>query len=156
MNICNNFNREEERRRINKITTEASVSAQFCNLYLTFNFHSLFVSVSFQDWQCVKQEGPKAKGYKIADISVKRTGKPADSFVAFSWDFLPQSSMPLLSMCHKGRSTHKRRWTLMSLHTSGGISFPISICCRLSSTPLLLVGWNGFFYICTVKSNPQP
>lgn len=75
---------------------------------------------------------------QTTDISVKRT------------EALHQSSLLLLSMCHKGSSTHRRRWTLMSPHTSGGISFLISICCRLLSILLLLVEWNGFFYICTV------
>ncbi len=40
------------------ITSKASVSAQFCD-FLPFNFHSFFVLISFQDWQCDKQEGPK-------------------------------------------------------------------------------------------------
>lgn len=34
----------------------------------------------------------------------------------------------------------------MSLLTSGGISFPIFICCRLLST----LEFHGFFCICTI------
>lgn len=49
-----------------------------------------------------------------------------------------QNPVLLLNMYQK-RSTHNWRWTLTSLLTSGGISFPIFICCRHLSMLTLLV-----------------
>lgn len=117
------------------------VCFSFVNVYNDLTFLCLFLFL-------FKTGTGDAK--HTTNISVKRTKKTADSFVLLSWDSFSPKLNAFLSMFHKGRSTHKRRWTLTLPHTSGGISFPTSICCRLLSTLLLLVEENVLFNTCTV------
>lgn len=81
----------------------------------------------------------KKDAKQTTNISVERAEKMAETFIVYLWGSLSLRSMLSLRMCLKGKSAQERRWTLMSHHTSGGIFFPISICCRLLSTLLLLV-----------------
>lgn len=110
---CEGVQQLEEREicletRVDNITTEANVTTKFHNLYFIFNFHSVFVSrlAARLNKKVLKQRDTK----QTANTSVKRTEIPTDLLSSsVIHPTVHQSSVLLLNMFQKGRSTHKRR-----------------------------------------------